>query len=153
MPGRSCGHRVGCGTDEWDFARRHVRPGPRSAAVSGVDRVQRGSDRSEQQQSLSVRAVDEHGELAGGLMGWTWATCAGIEQLWVRADQRGSGLGRRLMSAAEDEAQRRGCTQVLVRSFSFQAPDFYRKIGYAEFGRSEGLPTAGHADIHFRKDL
>lgn len=105
------------------------------------------------QQSVSVRAVDEHGELAGGLMGWTWATCAGIEQLWVRADQRGSGLGRRLMSAAEDEAQRRGCTQVLVRSFSFQAPDFYRKIGYAEFGRSEGLPTAGHADIHFRKDL
>ena len=121
-----------------------------SAELTAFNLAATGEDN---QQSLSLRAVDEQGELAGGLMGWTWATCAGIELLWVRADHRGTGLGRELMAAAEHEARRRGCVQVLVRSFSFQAPDFYRKIGYIEFARSENLPTVGHADIHFQKSL
>ena len=105
------------------------------------------------QASMSIRAVDHAGELAGGLIGWTWATSAGIELLWVREDQRGSGLGRALMAAAEQEARARGCTQALVRSFSFQAPGFYRRLGYSEYARTENLPIEGHADIHFRKDL
>ncbi|GAB3021915.1 N-acetyltransferase [Nocardioides flavus (ex Wang et al. 2016)] len=104
------------------------------------------------QRELTVSLRDERG-VVGGVSGWTWGTCAGIGMVWLRDDARGTGLGARLMTAFEDQARERGCVQVLVSSFTFQAPGFYESLGYAEFARSEGLPVAGHADVHFRKDL
>lgn len=76
----------------------------------------------------------------------------GIDQLWVHEGHRGEGWGTRLVRAAEDEARRRGCTRMVVSSITFQAPAFYRRYGYAETGRTEGLP-GGHADVHFWKAL
>ncbi len=38
--------------------------------------------------------------------------------------------------------------QMLVSSFTFQAPDFYKRNGYTEFARSEAMPTCGSADVH-----
>ena len=105
------------------------------------------------QRELTVRVLDDAGELVGGLSGWTWGTCAGVAMLWVRDDARGSGWGARLLRAAEDEAVVRGCTQMVLSSFTFQAPDFYRRHGYVETGRTEGLPVAGMADVHLRKTL
>ena len=104
------------------------------------------------QEELTVCVRDGAG-LVGGVSGWTWGTCAGIGMVWVREDARGGGLGERLMAAFEDAARGRGCVQVLVSSFTFQAPRFYERLGYAEFARSEGLPVAGQADVHLRKDL
>lgn len=73
--------------------------------------------------------------------------------LWVREDSRGSGWGAQLLEAAERTAGERGCRQMTVSSFTFQAPDFYRRHGYGETGRTEGLPVEGSADVHFRKAL
>jgi len=42
---------------------------------------------------------------------------------------------------------------VFVTSFPFQAPGFYERHGYRRSVRWEGVPTADHADVHFRKDL
>lgn len=42
---------------------------------------------------LSVRVTDEAGELVAGLVGWTWGGCAGISEVWVRADRRHEGWG------------------------------------------------------------
>ena len=97
--------------------------------------------------------VDDDGELVAGLSGWTWGTCAGIGMVWVREDARRDGWGGRLLVAAEDVARERGCRQVLVSSFTFQAPDFYRRHGYVEFARSPDLPVEGEADVHFLKEL
>lgn len=113
-----------------------------NVAATGEDNVR----------GMSVR-VDDDGGLVGGLSGWTWGTTAGIELLWVRADSRGTGLGSRLLAAAEAEARRRGCTQVVLTSFTFQAPDFYKRLGFEEYARDEGIPTAGHADVRLRKRL
>jgi hypothetical protein len=41
---------------------------------------------------VAVRGSDA--ELLAGLCGWTWGGCGYVESLWVRADQRGSGLAR-----------------------------------------------------------
>ncbi|MFG2099288.1 GNAT family N-acetyltransferase [Micromonospora echinaurantiaca] len=101
---------------------------------------------------LNVRVTDADGDLVAGLTGWTWGGCAGINMVWVRADRRAEGWGGRLLRAFEAEAGRRGCTEVSVSSFSFQAPEFYRRHGYLDTGRREGIP-GGHVDHHFWKSL
>jgi GNAT superfamily N-acetyltransferase len=102
---------------------------------------------------LTVQIHDAEGELAAGLSGWTWGVAAGIGMTWVRDDVRGARLGTRLLEEFEAEAGRRGCTHVFVTSFTFQAPGFYERHGYREIFRWDGVPEAGQADVHFRKDL
>ncbi|WP_039941331.1 GNAT family N-acetyltransferase [Streptomyces himastatinicus] len=101
---------------------------------------------------FSVKVSDRAGELVGGLSAWTWGGLCGIELLWVREDSRQGGWGSRLLRAAEDEARRRGCDRVAVSSYTFQAPGFYERHGYAETGRALGIP-GGHADVHLFKRL
>ncbi|MFI8367067.1 GNAT family N-acetyltransferase [Streptomyces sp. NPDC085466] len=108
---------------------------------------------AEDQGELSVRAVDPaSGETVGGLTAWTWGGLLGIDMLWVREDHRQGGWGSRLLRAAEAEARRRGCDRAVVSSFTFQAPDFYRRHGYVETGRTLGIP-GGAEDVHFHKSL
>ncbi|MFE3073953.1 GNAT family N-acetyltransferase [Streptomyces sp. NPDC059247] len=104
------------------------------------------------QGSLTVKVTDDAGELVGGLSGWTWGGLFGIEMLWVRAEDREEGWGSRLLLAAEEEARLRGCDRASVSSFTFQAPAFYRRHGYAETGRSLGIP-GGAEDVHMYKTL
>ena len=101
---------------------------------------------------LSISRRNSDRELEGGLSGWTWGGCAYIEYVWVRADRRGHGLGSRLLAAAEEEAQTRGCTQIVVFSHTFQAPEFYRRHGYVEYGRIDDYPR-GHGEVHFAKQI
>lgn len=103
-------------------------------------------------QPLSVRVADAQGWLVGGLTAWVWGDCCAVDMLWVQQDHRREGWGRRLMEAAEAEAVRRGCTQMIVSSFTFQAPDFYRGLGFRETGRTHGIP-GGHEDVHLHKVL
>jgi len=102
---------------------------------------------------LTVQVLDSAGDLVAGLSGWTWGVAAGIAMTWVHADARGSGHGARLLREFEDAARARGCTHVITTSFTFQAPDFYRRAGYRDLFHWDGLPTAGAADVHLRKDL
>ncbi|MEU1805077.1 GNAT family N-acetyltransferase [Streptomyces sp. NPDC019937] len=102
--------------------------------------------------AFSVKVADRAGELVGGLSAWTWGGLCGIELLWVREDSRQDGWGGRILRAAETEARRRGCDRVAVSSFTFQAPGFYERHGYAETGRTPGIP-GGHADVHLFKRL
>jgi GNAT superfamily N-acetyltransferase len=101
---------------------------------------------------LSVAVRGDDGDLCAGLYGWTWGGCGYIDLLWVRDDQRGHGLGARLLAAAEAEIQRRGCDRVALNTHSFQAPDFYARFGYTECGRTPGYPH-GHDDIHLMKQF
>ncbi|MFF2773525.1 GNAT family N-acetyltransferase [Streptomyces sp. NPDC058052] len=108
---------------------------------------------AEDQGELSVRAVDPAtGGTVGGLTAWTWGGLLGIDMLWVHEDHRRDGWGSRLLRAAEAEARRRGCDRAVVSSFTFQAPDFYRRHGYVETGRTLGIP-GGAEDVHFHKSL
>jgi GNAT superfamily N-acetyltransferase len=102
---------------------------------------------------LTVQVLDNEGNLAAGMSGWTWGVAAGIGMTWVREDTRGAGLGTTLLHEFEAEARMRGCTHVFVTSFTFQAPGFYERHGYREIFRWDGVPVDGAADVHFRKDL
>jgi ribosomal protein S18 acetylase RimI-like enzyme len=101
---------------------------------------------------LSIAIGGKGGDLRAGLSGWTWGGCGYISLLWVREDHRRSGLGTRLLTAAEEEIQRRGCDQVALSTHSFQAPGFYARFGYQECGRTPAYPR-GHDQIHLVKRL
>ena len=101
--------------------------------------------------SLAVLVRGPGGELRAGLDGFTYAGWLFIRYLWVHAELRRSGVGRGLMAEAEREARRLGCHSVWVDTFSFQAPGFYAKLGYREFGRLDYPPD--HKRIFLQKQL
>jgi ribosomal protein S18 acetylase RimI-like enzyme len=101
---------------------------------------------------LRVLVRDAEGRLVGGATGHTWGGTCEILQLWVAEPLRGAGLGRALLERAEAEARARGCTQLVLTTHSFQAPGFYRKLGYEAVAEVPDYP-AGHAELVLRKGL
>jgi len=95
---------------------------------------------------------NDAGEIIAGFSGHTWGGCCEISHLWVIESMRGQGLGRRLLEAAEAEALRRGCEQVVLSTHSFQAPEFYKRLGYQEVFAIEGRPR-GYSNIIYIKPL
>lgn len=92
------------------------------------------------------------GQVLGGLWGRTELGLLFLDMFFLPDTMRGRSEGRRLLLAVEEEAKRRGCKRAVVETSSFQAPGFYKRHGYEEFGRVEfGLP--GHARIFLRKSL
>jgi N-acetylglutamate synthase-like GNAT family acetyltransferase len=101
---------------------------------------------------LSIMLRDDDDRVIAGVYGWTWGKCCEIRTLWVHQRLRGFGVGTRLMLTVEAEAHRRGATQIVLSTHSFQAPDFYRRLGFEPVGQVENYP-AGHQSIYLRKQL
>ena len=102
---------------------------------------------------LPVRLVarDELG-VVGGLLGhtrWKWLYVA---KLWVDERGRGKGIGTQLLTAAEELARSRGCTDASLDTFEYQARPFYEKLGYELFGTLDGFPP-GYRQFYLRKRL
>jgi GNAT superfamily N-acetyltransferase len=102
---------------------------------------------------LAVYAYDGE-RLVGGACGrtvdvWRWLT---VDVMWVDDDVRGRGLGGALLARLEDEARGRGCDWAKLNTWDFQAPGFYRRCGYAEYGREVDYPP-GHVNVLMRRDL
>jgi len=108
--------------------------------------VQGGAER------LCVFARNDENEIIGGLTARTYWQYLDISFLWVDERYRKRGHATAMILAAEAEAKRRGCKKVIVDTFSFQAPDFYRKLGYSEWGRLTEMAGV-HERYFFRKAL
>jgi ribosomal protein S18 acetylase RimI-like enzyme len=92
------------------------------------------------------------GRVVGGAYGWTWGGTCHVRYLFVPADMRGQGHGTSLMRAVEDEAIARGCEQIVLETHDFQAPAFYRRLGFGVVGTVEGYPR-GHRYLVLQKRL
>ena len=89
--------------------------------------------------------------IVAGLAGQTYCGWLFVQHLWVSEGLRGRGVGRNLMARAEVLARERGCHSAWLDTFSFQAPGFYEKLGYQEFGRLDYPPD--HHRCFMRKRL
>lgn len=95
---------------------------------------------------------NETGEIIAGLNGvvcWNWME---IDILWVDEDHRGEGHGAQLLQEADRIAREKNCTFITLNTFSFQAPDFYKKYGYETIAMIEDAPI-GYRHYFYKKDL
>lgn len=90
------------------------------------------------------------GTVLGGLTGRTSLGLAFIDLVYLPVSLRGRGYGTRILQEAEAEARRRGCRAGVLYTITFQAPEFYARHGWEEFGRVECDPP-GTARVFFRR--
>lgn len=103
-------------------------------------------------EGLAIFVRDDGGHIVAGICGHTWGGYCEIRQFWVEELHRGGGLGTRLLEAAEHEARRRGCRQIFLMTFTFQAPAFYGKRGFETLATVDDYPR-GHQNLLLRKRL
>ena len=84
-------------------------------------------------------ARDAHGAIRAGISGKSGQGGLYVNLLWVHDGERRKGLGQKLLAMAEAEGLKRGCHTAYLDTFSFQAPTFYPKFGYTQFGCVDGL--------------
>jgi GNAT superfamily N-acetyltransferase len=75
-----------------------------------------------------------------------------VKRVWVAAEARGSGVGRRLMDGIEDRARVAGCERLRLETNDtlVEAIAMYRKRGYREV---PAFNDEQYADHWFEKDL
>ena len=106
--------------------------------------------RKDDYERITITLKDEHDQVAGGLLAAIEWQSLHIDVLWVDDRVRGEGLGKQLMTMAEKIASEKGCTLIKLDTFSFQALEFYKKLGYEVFGELKDFP-AGHTQYYLYK--
>jgi GNAT superfamily N-acetyltransferase len=117
--------------------------------ISDFNTRQAGDDHGK---NLCYVLKSPEGEILGGVIGathWDWLY---VNLMWLREDLRGQGYGKELLKLAEEEARQRGANFSYLDTFSFQAPEFYKKQGYEVFGQLDDFPT-GHQRYYLKKAL
>ncbi len=92
------------------------------------------------------------GALLGGMLGRTSYGLLFINLVFLPERLRGSGVGTELLRRVEEEGRRRGCKSGFLLTISFQAPEFYARHGWEEFGRVPCDPP-GTTRVFFRKSF
>ena len=86
-------------------------------------------------------AENGDGRIVAVITGWAYYNEVHIGDLIVDEACRGTGLGSALVSEVEKAYRGKGYDIVTLTTFGFQAPVFYRKLGYqVEFIRENEDP-------------
>jgi GNAT superfamily N-acetyltransferase len=117
----------------------------------GLDDYNRGFLGETGYARIALFVRNSSGEIRAGLDGMVYAQWLFVKLLWVHADLRRGGIGSGLLAEAERRAIELGCHSVWLDTFSFQAPEFYKKQGYIPFGTIEVRPN--HQRIFLQKPL
>jgi GNAT superfamily N-acetyltransferase len=111
----------------------------KKAVLDGLIRYNNEKMGKQKYKRLAI-SLREGNEIVGGIVGEVWTAVLFIQFFWLEQGLRGTGFGRKLIRAIEDEARRFGAKRSYVDTMSFQAPGFYRICGYKEFGSIKGYP-------------
>ncbi|HEU4559330.1 MAG TPA: GNAT family N-acetyltransferase [Longimicrobium sp.] len=118
---------------------------------NGLDAFNLSHTGDDHYQRIRLFVRDDDRAILGGLLGYVYLDWMFVQILWLDERLRGGGTGAELMRRAEEAARELGCTGVWLDTFSFQAPGFYRKLGYEEFGRLDDYPRG--FSRHFLRKL
>ena len=122
------------------------------ALEKGLNQFNSAITNNDNEQKLAILLRDNNKQVVGGLFGWTYYNWLEVKYLWIKDELRGKGYGSKLVLAAEKEAMLRGCDSAFLDTFSFQAPNFYHKLGYSIFGVLENFPSQ-HQRYFLKKSL
>ena len=117
----------------------------------GAYNLERADYRDQRPLAVLVRDPDS-GEVVGGLIGRTSMGLLFIDRFFLPERLRKQGLGSRVIKAAEEEGARRGCSQAILFTLSFQAPGFYQRQGWDVLSRVDCEPP-GHIRYCMTKKL
>ena len=81
---------------------------------------------------FTIYAMDGEEYLGGATFGMKW-DYINVDYLYVQ--DKGAGTGRALMQAIEDFARENNKVGIYLTTSEYQAPDFYKKLGFIETGR------------------
>ena len=74
--------------------------------------------------------LESGGNVVAGIVAESVFDTVEVEFLFVSEEYRGKGYGKALLRQVEEEAKNRQMKRILLNTYSFQAPDFYEKMGY-----------------------
>lgn len=97
-------------------------------------------------------SLEDKGKVVGGLKGDTFWGWLYVDMLFVPEEHRGKGYGEKLMKMAEAYAKKQKCHSAELMTHDFQAPGFYKKLGYKVVGQLKDLPK-GHIRYLMFKSL
>ena len=100
--------------------------------------------------AIFVKTKDEI--MVAGITGKIFGLWLEIEFLFVDEDQRGSGLGSKLLTSFEKEGMALGCRYAFLNTFDFQAKEFYLRYGYKLALELQNYPISG-TNSFFTKEL
>ncbi|WP_342554983.1 GNAT family N-acetyltransferase [Paenibacillus sp. FSL R7-0652] len=103
-------------------------------------------------EELHFHIRNESGQIVAGVLStlcWNWVE---LDILWVDAQERHKGYGTQLLQEVERLAREKNCDFIMLNTFSYQAPEFYRRHGYELMTVIDNAPT-GHQHYYFKKDL
>jgi GNAT superfamily N-acetyltransferase len=124
-----------------------------AAVRRGLDAFNRAASGIDDQRAVALLVKDPvTGDVLGGLTGRTSRGILFLEVFFLPESMRGSGLGSKLLTMAEDEGRRRGCRIGLLYTNNFQAPEFYKRHGWREYGNFPSDPP-GSSRIFMSKEL
>ncbi|WP_102272067.1 GNAT family N-acetyltransferase [Cytobacillus massiliigabonensis] len=102
-------------------------------------------------EDFCFKVKDEEGNILGGISGNTKMQSLFIQFLWVDESIQGKGFGKKLIKQAENFALEKKCRMIKVDTFSFQAPDFYKSLGYEIYGTIDDFPEGHNHYFLFKK--
>lgn len=103
-------------------------------ALRQQNRLEAPSTQSKEPVKYNLVIKDRRGDVVGGVITTIYRYSMYVETLWIDEKYRKCGYGLKLMQQAEETARAHGCTMMQLDTFNYQAPDFYKKLGFVQYG-------------------
>lgn len=96
--------------------------------------------------------IEEDAEILAGIVASSLFDTVEVEYLCVRKECRGKGYGRQLLEKVEEQAKEAGIRRIFLNTYSFQAPEFYKKMGYHQLFEIDPA-FKSYSQFYFVKEL
>lgn len=113
--------------------------------------AQASGELSDNVETVEITILNENDVLVAGITASIYWKQMHIDFLWVDETLRGQNKGSELLAKAENIVRQHHCRYIQLETFSFQAPDFYKKRGYTVFVILEDSPYDGAKQYFLKK--